>query len=154
MIVQRSYDAEFINKVMMHPSIHPHVIDDGVEDEIDVQSTLDNKNCYWLVPEVDGEQIGFFLLHPANYVTWEIHTAILPEFRGEIAYQGARASIKWMFDNTRCQKIKANISMDNKVTIKFASKVGFKFEGISRKSFSVGGELYDEIMLGMLKEEF
>jgi RimJ/RimL family protein N-acetyltransferase len=154
MIIRRSYDEEFLYNTMMHPSVHPYILDDSSMDDLDINPIINSKNWFFLVPEVDEEPIGFFMCNPVNFVTWEIHVAILPKFRGKIAKLGAIGAIRWMFTHTTCKKIIARISVTNKAAINFAKKAGLTEEGISQKSFSVGGKLYDEIMFGIMKEEF
>jgi hypothetical protein len=74
-MLERSFDADFINAVVNHPEVRPY-IGDG-PDVLDLSDAIEQQQNWFLM----GEHGGFALIWSAPGV-YEVHTFILPEGRG------------------------------------------------------------------------
>lgn len=132
-----------INRVLLDPSVSPYVHDDGGFSEIDTEQ------CLYLMPDEDS----LFVFQQRNYITLEVHAAILPSRRKYGRIDGLRA-FDWVFSCTHFEKIIASIPVTNRLSVIFARSNGLKKEGYSPKSFKLDGELIDMINYGITKQEF
>ena len=151
-------DLEFIDSVCRTPYIFEACMDGClVEDaafkikNFTMSEVLKNPYEYFLIPVVDGKQIGFFLFTPENRITYDVHTHILKEWRGKTALNSAREAMKWIFKNTNYLKLVCNVPKCFPNVIKFVETVGFHGEGISRKSYMKDNKLIDRLMFGFEK---
>lgn len=145
MRIERTYDLNVINYVLKHPKIK-----DYVEDDLsgNVEYFIHDKLYY--LAAYEGDIIaGMFIFHPLNTVTVGAHSAVLPGFYGKKAREAGKLAIKWIFDNTRFMKINGSTPINNKLALKFNEDLGFKSEGINKKSYLKNGELYDQIYFGL-----
>lgn len=113
---------------------------------------LTNPLTYVLVPSF-GDCIGVFLLHPWNTVTYELHSAILPLYRGWRSVIAAREMGIYMFTNTLCRKIVTQIPTFNYPAKSLAIRCGMKREGLNRRSYLKNGTLHDQYIYGICREE-
>lgn len=149
MKIERTRDMKLVREVMMHPSIWPHIHDDGVKD----YEPIDVDGLYWLEVN-ENETLGVFLVHQHNSVCYEVHTCILPVAWGEKAATAARLLLDWVFKNTGCLKLVTHVPSYNRLAKKFARNAGMQHEGINRQSFLRNGVLLDQYLLGITKQEW
>lgn len=102
----------------------------------------------------DENMIGFWWLHPENSTTMGIHCNIKKEYR----QHGVEAG--WLFLGhvyndfpASVQKLNCKIPVTYPDVYNFTKKFGFTDEGIDRKSIVKGGELVDQYILGITREE-
>jgi len=102
----------------------------------------------------DDLMIGFWWIHPENSTTIEIHCNILKPYR-EYGVEAGWHFLYHVYDNfsSNIKKINCKIPVVYKDVYNFTKKFGFKDEGIDRKSIMKGGELVDQHLLGILREE-
>lgn len=146
----RTEDEMLIASILTHPSILPHITDDGTT----MLTNLINPNLFWITVYDRDELLGMFLSHPHNTATYESHTCLLPNAYGPRAVEAAHEYIKWMFRWTACQKLITNVPEYNKLALRFARKVGGVLEGVNRSSYLKNDILMDQYVLGITKEEF
>ena len=91
------------------------------------------------------------MLKPWNTVTYEIHTCILPPYRGRAAIHAGKDAGAWMFENTQCRKIVTLVPEDNRPALFHALNSGMRKEGLIKDSFLQDGDLSDLILLGLEK---
>lgn len=149
MRIARTHDMPLVRGILSHPAIWPYIHDDGVTEP----NPIDHEELYWLLVD-DGAPAGVFLLHPHNTVTYEIHTCLLPRTWGGQSREAAQLVLRWMFENTGCRKVITNVPADNPLALRFARRAGLKDEGVNRKSFLKNGVLLDQLVLGIMKEEW
>jgi len=147
--IKRTHDMQFVKEVMTHPRIWKWISDDGCS--VETFDPVDSDKLYWLTP-VGESRMGVFFVHPHNTVTYEIHTAILPEYWGNGSDLAAIEVLKWIFSNTPCQKLITHVPQNNPFALRFAKFAGLQIEGINRKSFMKNGQLLDQYLLGISKE--
>lgn len=149
MILSRTRDMELVRSILLHPSIFPHVHDDGVK-ECEPQ---DHEGFNWMLVS-DGEPLGVFLVHALNTYCYEMHTCLLPVAWGPPAARAAQMLLEWAFEHTACEKMVTNVPAYNRAALRFAKAGGMTQEGINRASFMRKGALVDQIMLGITKQEW
>jgi len=146
-------DEEKINYILGHESVYPWICDDGCSENIRYElGTLALERREWIILSPNENTI--FLFIPVNSVMYDVHTNILPNGRGKLAIKAAKQAMEWMFTGTSCLKLISWVPVFNKAAIKFSLMCGLKKEGNSAKSFFKDGNLYDQILFGITKEEF
>lgn len=149
MIIERTFSLEVIDHVLKHPKIKECIGDDFSGD---VEYPIMD-NIYYLA--VYGQELaGMFVVFPLNAVTYDAHSAILPEYYGDKAKEAGRLAIDWVFDNTDCLKINGSTPVYNRLAVKYSEEIGFIREGINSKSIMKNGKLYDQIYFGLEREEW
>lgn len=150
-----TYDVAFIRSVYAYGDIWSKTSDDKSPplEQIPFLAAIENQAIFFLIPiNEDNERIGCFLYHPWNTVTYEMHSAIFPEYRGEQAFDAAVSAAMWMFTMTPCKKIVTLIPKTNYAARALAQKGGMLKEGIVTASYLKGGKLVDQYLYGMTKE--
>jgi len=142
-MIIRTFDYDLIMDIMTHPDIYPYISDDGSPSQEDF-SPIQSDDIYYLICEA-----GLFMYHPHNCITVEVHSCVLPEYRGKsVAY--AKASVEWMFENTKYRKVITQVPSYNKRALVYAQKAGLEIEGTNRMSFMKNGKIYDQTILGVV----
>jgi RimJ/RimL family protein N-acetyltransferase len=137
--VQPSHDIGFFNRLVNHPEISPHVRDDRYLGEIDF-SLLDNGANILLKILSDDEPAGFALLTDEQDDTYELHSGILPGFRGSIARQIGRQVVNWVAENTNANRL-ITCAWDNAKNVVFMARlVGFEEQHREQWPYTVHGE--------------
>jgi len=148
--VMRTHDMELVRRVVMHPAIWPHVHEDGTDESWQPE---DSDAMHWMAIR-DPEVLGVFLVHQRGAACFEMHTCIFPEAWGEKAKIAARKLLEWAFTETGCQKMITSVPAYNRAALRFAKAGGMQQEGINRASYLHAGQMIDQIMLGITKEEW
>lgn len=149
MELTRTHDMELVKAIMAHPAIWPHIHEDGVSEP----DPLDHEGFHWLLVS-DGSPAGVFLAHPQRALCWEVHTALLPRIWGAGSAMAARMLLAYLFHEVGCAKVVTNVPATNRAALRFAKASGMRVEGTNRASFLKGGELLDQIMLGITRKEW
>ena len=101
--LQRSHDLDYLNRMVNHPSIFPFIKDDTVTENVDL-SALDTNSNFLLKALADGKEAGFFVLLATDNGI-ELHSALLPEFRGKTAIDFGNLVISWTAKHTNYDKL-------------------------------------------------
>lgn len=150
MRLEQTHDMQLVRDIMVHPAIWKHVHDDGVEEPL----SLDCDGLYWMLVIEDETIRGLFMVHHLNSICCQMHTCLLPEIWGEKANEAAQMLLKWAFTETVCEKMTTLVPSYNRLALRFAKKNGMQEEGSNRASFKKNGQLFDQIMLGITKQEW
>lgn len=145
MQILRTIDEEYVARC--YASVWKNIADDFTINQTLFFPDMSDKN-YWLTAHHEGEELGVLLGRPISPVLYEAHLIFLPCARG-LASQAARHAVRWMFDNTQCERIIGCIPAYNKLAIKLAHNAGFQEFGINEKSFMKNGKLWDQVFLGI-----
>ena len=140
----RTTDREYIRSVFTHPAIYPYVSDDYAPAAEAWEPILVDEVIY-LRPEEGG---ACFLIHPHTRVMWEVHSAVLPEFRAK-SKEYAAGVVRWVAENTTCKCFTTLVPDGNVPALGLAKSVGLKPVGVFPKSFMKGGRLLDQTILAM-----
>lgn len=116
---------------------------------------LERINCVWLRCCYNGENVGLASVRAKGNSVASVHIYIPAENRGKISLLCGRAILAWIANNAddRIVKINTKIPVVYKDVIGFAVRLGFKKEGIDRKSVVKNGMLIDKVCMGILREE-
>ena len=144
-------DADRIRAIMTDDSTYPYGIDDDCPsvDEYDPVSMLSNDLIYVLMP--DNNSVAIFV--PMNHINYDQHVCALPESRDRTNKIWFDAW-EYMFTRTPCEKITVRIPEYNQLAYAKAKKIGFIREGLSVKSIKRNRKLYNQILMGITKEEW
>lgn len=150
MKIERTHDMVLVASIMAHPAIFKHIAEDG----IDAPDPIDHPGLYWLLVTSGDVPAGAFLLHATGSICYEMHTMILPQFHGEPARAAAQALLHWVFTELDCWKLVTRVPVYNRAARRFALANGMREEGVNRASYLKDGQLIDQILLGITKEEW
>lgn len=151
MNLTRTHDMALVERLMRHPAVWPHLHDDGTPED---WAPIDHDSIYWMLLTVEGAPVGVFLVHPLNSYCFEMHTCLLPNAWGSPAGQAVKLLGRWVFGETACRKLVTNVPAYNRLALRFAKAGGLQQEGINRASYMHDGEMLDQIVLGITKEEW
>ncbi len=152
--VEPTSDADLINAVIRHPSIY-HLVSDDLSppaQKLDAAPLILHNAYLFLRVVADGETAGLYTLQRHNGILYEVHTCILPRFRGQVAKQAAQELIAWMFLNTDCMKLITHVPAFNRLALRYAKEAGLSVLGVVTQSFLKNGILHDQYLLGLSKE--
>lgn len=138
MIIERSYNADEIKRVITAPGIWEHVSPEG-EDMQTLQIPFGD-NIY-IMGYYEGEPVGLFMMHPTSIRLWQCHVHIMPEFRKSHGEEFGRRVIEWVWNNTEINKLIALIPECYDNVKSFAELQGFEVEGFIKNSHMKGGKL-------------
>jgi RimJ/RimL family protein N-acetyltransferase len=111
----------------------------------------------WFVIEKNDEKKIGFILHFTNQPRgWiEIGYALLPEEMGKgYGTEAVRILVDYLFLSKDIMRVQATTDVRNRPSQKVLEKVGFKKEGIIRKSDFIRGEWADDALYSILREEW
>ena len=142
-------DILLVAKIIGHEEVWAYVIDDGTtEAPIDVaMGCITNPNTHVLL----SDDNAVLVFSKKNAITYEVHTALLPEARGKGSESIGIACCEWMFENTDCTKIISWVPTYNESALKYSLKCGLRIEGLVESSFRKGGKLYGQHLVGREK---
>jgi RimJ/RimL family protein N-acetyltransferase len=149
--ITRTFDDALIKKIVTHPEVYPWLSDDGSPAAENWQPTP-SQAIYYVLAEFDGEPVAVFMFTPQNSVCYEGHSALLPKIWG----QGAEIAVmvqRWLFENSPAQRIVGNAPAFNERALYYAQKAGMRRYGLNPKSYLKNGVLYDQVLVGVSKED-
>jgi len=151
MIIREIYDIALIEATMKKPYIWPYIHDDlcNIDDFYPAQpisGIIDYLGVF-----IKEEYCGFFMLVRENFATYEIHTILEKNCRGEMAIKAANLVIEWIFNNTQCIRLVTKIPESNACAEKLASACGMTIYGINPDSFSINGAIQTMKLYGISK---
>ena len=113
--------------------------------------------CFAIRLKATGEGIGstgFFGLN-REHGTAEVGYVIDPAHAGRgYATESLGAVVRHAFEDWGVRKLCACYFLDNPASGRVLEKAGFVREGVRRKQFVRLGELRDDVMVGLLREEY
>lgn len=151
MKIERTHDMVLVASIMKDPAIWSHIHEDGTTDDY---QPVDHEGFHWMLVTDDGEPLGVFLVHARGEVCFEMHTCLLPACWGRRAACAAQMLAGWAFNQTVCQKLVTSVPAYNRLAMRFAQAGGMQQEGVNRASYLRNGELIDQIMFGITKQEW
>lgn len=145
-------------KRLLHPGI-PYLY--TFEDEqkwFDSLSATNDEYSFAIETLEDNKYIGGCGI---NKINWKNSVAEVGIFIGDKDKWGKgygtdamRILIKFIFEQMNINKIKLNVFSFNQRAIKSYEKCGFKIEGVLRQEVFRDGQYYDDIIMGILREEY
>ncbi len=87
--------------------------------------------------------------------TFGISFCINKQFRKNgYGLDAARIALRYAFHELRLQKCNSGCVSINEASRALHRKLGFREEGLRRRSIYMNGQYYDDLLLGLLREEF
>jgi RimJ/RimL family protein N-acetyltransferase len=149
MKIERTHDMAAVREILNHPAIFPYIHEDGIEEA----NPIDHEGLHWLLVS-DDAPAGVFLAHAHNASCYEVHTSLLPRIWGSGAKHAAKLAQHALFREIGCKKIITNVPAYNRRALLFAKRCGMTIEGVNRASYLYGGNLIDQIILGITEKEW
>lgn len=146
MELRSTVDMDLVGAFMTQPEIWERCADDLADRW---RPKFDNTE--YLLAIHDKQLVGVLQVDGATSIEVNIHPYLLKKYR----YLG-REMLKEFFKiflNTDYQKVTAQIPICYKQVFNFAKKMGFKLEGINRQSAIKQGQILDQWMIGITREE-
>lgn len=114
-----------------------------------------SNRAYFIIQKKDGTSIGLTVYFGQSSGSITIGYAIEPSEQGKgYGTEALQLMLDYLFLSKEIQRVQANTDPDNKVSQHLLEKVGFKKEGLSRKSSFVRGQWRDECHYSILREEW
>jgi RimJ/RimL family protein N-acetyltransferase len=112
---------------------------------------------FLVIENREGERVGMISTHQCERRTGTFRYGIA--IRREHQRRGyASAAIllilRYFFEELRYQKVTVNIHANNPASIRLHERLGFQLEGRLRRMVFSGGQLWDDLHMGMTVEEF
>jgi RimJ/RimL family protein N-acetyltransferase len=135
-MISRTLNRRLMESIANHPEVRPHIGGDP-EAPLDLTAFFENDQNIALV----GEHGGFLCGWSAPSV-YEIHTMVLPEGRGQWAYDLAKAGRNWM-EEFGALHLWTRVHPDAPHVRRFTLKAGFKPAGQNTIDLGDGPVTYD-----------
>lgn len=126
----------------------------------DVERMLNNPHEFkpFIVEKNDGSKIGFiahfYVLHPAGRLL-EVGYSLIPSERGKgYCTEALKIMIDYLFLSKDANRIQALTDPRNLASQNVLQKVGFKREGVLRKTIFARGDWRDAYVFSIIKEEW
>lgn len=119
--VERQWSAERINAVLNHPAVRPWVA--GGDEQIDIAPLVADQRNVLLMGEHGG--CMFRKIMPGTY---EVHTQVMPEARGQWTSLLTEACAHYMFTRTDCYEVLTRVPEGHVAARTAALNIGMKFE--------------------------
>ena len=146
--ISRETDKQVIYDVISHDGIFDCIREDGYTDiNIDTDAT-----CF-LSLKVDGDIGGIFIIEKLSSIEIQFHAQVLPEYRKEYTKKFMTMVYEWIISETGFQKLSASAPSIYPNAANFCKRMGMIEEGINRLSWLKNGEIHDQILLGITREE-
>ena len=115
------------------------------------------QNTLFSIDTLAGEYVGWINLHSQSFRrgTFGFGISIFQEYRKNgYAEEAVRILLRYGFFELRLQKCNSACIAINEGSIRLHQKLGFEQEGRIRRNIYLHGEFHDDLLWGLLKEEF
>jgi hypothetical protein len=117
-MIERTFDAEFLNRICNLPEVRPGL---GGEGYLDTSELVADERNFVLRTEHGG-----FILVPAGAGFYGVHTQFAAEGRGRHAIAAMQSGLDFMFTRTDCMVIFSHCPDNNPAALALAMKGGAK----------------------------
>jgi RimJ/RimL family protein N-acetyltransferase len=125
--------------------------------EMEKQIEKFSSDPFWggfIIEKKDGSKIGYAVHYPAGRLL-EIGYALVPPERGKgYCSEAAQMMVDYLFLSKDVVRVQAHTDVRNVASQRVLEKIGFKKEGVVRKSSFVRGEWRDSCLFSILREEW
>ena len=150
MNIERTKDKELIKKIVFTDGLWETVREDNVSKE---GFDPDVENDVWLVVFTSNKIIGCYIVEAKNSVMIEAHPCIIPKYRKEYTRDAGIVFFKWIMSDERIKKLTSYIPVIYPNVRDFCLRFGLRHEGINRSSTIKNGEIHDQWMMGITRDE-
>lgn len=137
-------DAAWLDAVVRHPEVREGITNDALPaaEQLHMADFL-RPGVVILQVLVGPRPVGFFALIPLNPAEYEVHTVMLPEARGRVAFQAARLGIQWTFQHTAARTLRSFCPGCQPQTLLFSRRAGFKVDAVEPAAWPKHGRRFD-----------
>jgi aminoglycoside 6'-N-acetyltransferase len=115
---------------------------------------LTREERWFFIEKKDGSKIGW-ISHSLKGGQMTIEFALVPAERKKgYCTEAVKIMVDYLFLSKDIVRIEAETLTENTASQRALEKAGFKKEGIRRKSSYVRGEWHDDVLYGILREEW
>jgi len=114
-----------------------------------------SKTAYFIIQKKDGYNIGLIAHFGQSSGSITIGYALMSSEQGKgYGTEALQLMIDYLFLAKEIHRIQADTDPENKASQRILEKVGFKKEGVTRKSSFVRGQWRDTVNYSILREEW
>lgn len=144
-----SPDTDFIVSTFTHPDVWPHITDDS-SDGPEEFGVIESPLVHYLAPTLGDTRLGCLMLIQVNAATLELHTALLPDYRGHFT----KAVFDALCDHLRATfphitRLRTWVAACNRPAYVAAKRVGFDHVGTEPSAYRKGGAVHDLHLFGV-----
>ncbi len=152
MTFERSTDYALLGSLLRDPSLYPFIADDFAP-PVEQVAAVENPGLWYILARDGRSLLGFYLFCPQNTITWEFHTVMRLDARALAAMRELLGPGGWLWANTPCLRAVTNIPACNAIARRFGLRAGLKTYGRNPASYRKDGQLVDQILMGISKDE-
>jgi RimJ/RimL family protein N-acetyltransferase len=157
--IHRTRDMELVKRLSMRDDIFALIRDDGAINNAAKRNFINSNNRYYLIPYIFPDDCpptptGLIIYYPLNHVLYEGHIFIYPEYQHQATVEVGHKANRWLFENSPAQKIIALVSVNKPHVLKLVQKAGFRQEGFLPRSVLLNGELVDQYLYAIEKQDY
>jgi hypothetical protein len=120
--IERTFDAKYVNEIINHPSVFPHVAIPGV-DYLDLTTMVANwRNVFLRAP---GGVMAAVWQEPNVY---EVHVNFLEDFRGLSAIRALQQACHFMFTQTDAMELLTKVPVSNPAALGACRATHWQFD--------------------------
>ena len=122
----------------------------AVENPMDEETPWDfsiSRKVFYLIEVKDGKDVGVWAFEPEEHGVYSMHTAMSPDCRGKAAVVSGLSAIKWLYDNTKADKIIAPVPKRLKHAQRIPISAGLVYDGMQedRKIYKMDRILFNKL---------
>jgi ribosomal-protein-alanine N-acetyltransferase len=145
--------AKFLNDLEVGGEYMPILQQSSVEIEKKYDE-LSPEEKWFFIEKKDGTKIGW-ISHSFTRGSMTIDYALIPKERNRgHCTEAVKIMVDYLFLSKDIARIEAETLTENSTSQRVLERVGFKKEGIRRKSSFVRGKWHDDVLYGILREEW
>lgn len=146
-------DAQVIKEALVEPELWERISEDGTDQEIFTPPV--GPGFVWLAIITEDGLAGYFFFHQLSLTTVKFHAHILKDYREKWSKKAGLLGLEYFAYNLndRIHKMVAEIPVCYKDVYHYSLNHGLSDEGLNRKSVMKNGELMDQHLLGITKQE-
>jgi ribosomal-protein-alanine N-acetyltransferase len=148
------YFVDFWNNLNYYSDYEP-IMEQTTKAEAEKRFEDTSKKATFIIQKKDGTNIGLIVYFGQSSGSITIGYAIETSEHGKgYGTEALQLMTDYLFLEKEIHRIQANTDPENKVSQRILEKVGFKREGVSRRSSFVRGQWRDEYNYSILREEW
>lgn len=148
---ERTFNKSLVRDILTEPAIWATIAEDG---QVTEKYEPDLEAECWLEIKANDSVVGVYRVHVLNSVLLQIHAHVLPEYRKYHSYGTGFNALKWIYENApEYKKVIAIIPFCFENVKEFTCQFGFQVEGVNRQSYMKNGQLHDQWLLGITRDE-
>jgi RimJ/RimL family protein N-acetyltransferase len=145
--------VEWVNDPSFFGEYNPLEQTTKVEMEKNYDSAPSDRKRFF-IEKKDGTKIGVVGVFPVGDL-WEIGFTLIPNERGKgYGSEAVTITIDYLFLSRDLVRLQATADLRNVASQRLLETVGFKKEGVVRKSMFIYGEWRDLLLYSILREEW